>query len=104
MRLSHGTDSKPQMTRRLFLRSIILALALGLAVGPAPWPARAEGSSAFERFRRSFFEEDSARDGLDIEALLRLEAEERKRAEDMLIRQLPDARGGHRPWRAAITA
>src|SRR5262245_49619064 len=80
------------MTRRRFLSTV---LALGISPGLAPWPALAQGakpSPAFERFRQSFFEEDSARDGLDTEALLQLEGEERKRAEDMLIRQLPDAR------------
>jgi hypothetical protein len=51
-------------------------------------------SPAFERFRWSFFDDkDSWRDGLDRTALLQLEGEERKRAEGMLIDQLPDARG-----------
>jgi hypothetical protein len=51
-------------------------------------------SPAFERFRWSFFEDkDFWRDGLDTAALSQLEGEERTRAEDMLIGQLPDARG-----------
>jgi hypothetical protein len=50
-------------------------------------------SSAFDRFRFSFFEDtDSARQGLDIVALAALEGEERGRAEDMLLRYLPDSR------------
>jgi hypothetical protein len=51
-------------------------------------------SPAFERFRFSFFEDpDSARQGLDFEALLALEGEERVTAEDMLLQSLPDTRG-----------
>lgn len=51
-------------------------------------------SPAFQRFRFSFFEDaNSARDGLDMVALTALEGEERKRAEDMLLQYLPDARG-----------
>jgi hypothetical protein len=47
-------------------------------------------SAAFERFRFSFFEDpDSARQGLDTTGLAQLEGEERARAEDMLIRFLP---------------
>jgi hypothetical protein len=50
-------------------------------------------SAAFERFRFSFFEDpDSARQGLDTAALAALAGEERSRAEDMLLRYLPDAR------------
>jgi hypothetical protein len=50
-------------------------------------------STAFERFRFSFFDDpDSARDGLDTITLAKLEGEERTTAEDMLIRYLPDAR------------
>jgi HEAT repeats len=51
-------------------------------------------SAAFERFRFSFFEDPySARDGLDTTALAQLEGGERNKAEDMLIRYLPDSRG-----------
>jgi HEAT repeat protein len=51
-------------------------------------------SSAFERFRFSFFEDPkSAQDGLDTRSLAELEGEERARAEDMLINYLPDTRG-----------
>jgi HEAT repeat protein len=51
-------------------------------------------SSAFERFRFSFFEDpDSPRNGLDMAALAALEGEERSRAEDMLLQYLPDTRG-----------
>jgi hypothetical protein len=51
-------------------------------------------SAAFERFRFSFFEDpDSPRNGLDMKALAALEGEERSRAEDMLLRYLPDTRG-----------
>jgi hypothetical protein len=51
-------------------------------------------SPAFERFRFSFFEDpNSARDGLDIPALTALQGEERDRAEDLLLRCLPDTRG-----------
>jgi HEAT repeat protein len=50
-------------------------------------------SPAFERFRFSFFEDPySVRDGLDMEALVAIEGEERLRAEDMLIDCLPDTR------------
>jgi hypothetical protein len=51
-------------------------------------------SPAFERFRFSFFEDPvPPRDGLDMKALAALEGEERSRAEDMLLRHLPDTRG-----------
>src|ERR1700736_3133879 len=51
-------------------------------------------SPAFERFRFSFFEDpDSARRGLDTEALAALVGDERSRSEDMLLRYLPDTRG-----------
>ena len=51
-------------------------------------------SGAFERFRFSFFEDpDSPRNGLDIAALAALEGDERGRAEDMLLKYLPDTRG-----------
>jgi hypothetical protein len=51
-------------------------------------------SSAFERFRFSFFEDpDSPRNGLDMAALAALEGEERSLAEDMLLQYLPDTRG-----------
>jgi HEAT repeat protein len=51
-------------------------------------------SAAFERFRFSFFEDQtSARGGLDTLALAQLEAEEATRAENLLIGFLPDARG-----------
>jgi hypothetical protein len=54
----------------------------------------AMASAAFERFRFSFFaDETSARDGLATLALAELEGEEVTRAEDMLIGFLPDARG-----------
>jgi hypothetical protein len=50
-------------------------------------------SPAFERFRFSFFEdEDFFRNGLDTRALAALEGEEKNRAEDMLLRYLPDTR------------
>jgi hypothetical protein len=50
--------------------------------------------TAFERFRFSFFEDkDSARQGLDLAALGELNAEERARAEALLMAYLPDARG-----------
>jgi PBS lyase HEAT-like repeat len=50
-------------------------------------------SPAFERFRFSFFEDpDSPRNGLDMKALAALEGEELSRAEDMLLRYLPDTR------------
>ena len=53
-----------------------------------------KNSPAFECFRWSFFDDkDFWRDGLDRTALLQLEGEERKRAEGMLIDQLPDERG-----------
>ena len=53
-----------------------------------------QGSSAFEHFRWSFFEDENWwRDGLDKAALLQLEGEQRARAEDMLLRHLPDDRG-----------
>ena len=49
-------------------------------------------SAAFERFRFSFFEDpDSARQGLATPALAELTGEERVRAEDMLINNLPDS-------------
>jgi HEAT repeat protein len=51
-------------------------------------------SSAFERFRFSFFEDpDFPRNGLDLPALAALEGEERSVAEDMLLQYLPDPRG-----------
>ncbi len=51
-------------------------------------------SPAFERFRFSFFEDpDSARQGLDTEALAALVGDERSRSEDMLLQYLPDTRG-----------
>lgn len=51
-------------------------------------------SPAFERFRFSFFEDvDSPRNGLDEAALAELRGDERTRAEEMLIRYLPDTRG-----------
>ncbi len=51
-------------------------------------------SAEFVRFRFSFFEDaDSARQGLDVRALLALGAEERERAEEMLLDYLPDVRG-----------
>src|SRR4030081_711473 len=51
-------------------------------------------SPAFERFRVSFFEDrDSPRNGLDLQALAALEADERRRAEAMLLQCLPDTRG-----------
>jgi len=51
-------------------------------------------SAAFERFRFSFFEDkDSARQGLDTDALAALAGEERGLAEDMLLDHLPDTRG-----------
>ena len=51
-------------------------------------------SPAFKRFRLSFFEDkDWWRNGLDTVALSRLEGEERMRAEEMLVGQLPDERG-----------
>src|SRR5215211_9151969 len=51
-------------------------------------------SPAFKRFRLSFFEDkDFWRNGLDTVALSLLEGEERMRAEEMLVGQLPDERG-----------
>jgi HEAT repeat protein len=50
--------------------------------------------TAFERFHFSFFEDqDSARQGLDLAALGELTAEERARAEALLMAYLPDSRG-----------
>jgi hypothetical protein len=68
-------------------------------------------SPAFERFRFSFFEDpNSPRNGLDVKALAALEAEERSRAEDMLLQYLPDTRaviglgalGSRRAWPALV--
>jgi hypothetical protein len=51
-------------------------------------------SAAFERFRFKFFEDpNSARDGLDLATLAKLDGEERNRAEAMLLDFLPDTRG-----------
>ena len=51
-------------------------------------------STEFVRFRFSFFEDaDWARQGLDVLALLALGAQERERAEEMLLDYLPDVRG-----------
>jgi hypothetical protein len=51
-------------------------------------------SAAFERFRFKFFADpNSARDGLDLATLAKLEGEERTRAEAMLLDFLPDTRG-----------
>jgi hypothetical protein len=72
------------------LVTIAAALLVSVAVTPAHSQAR---STAFERFVFSFFEDsDSAREGLDTEALGRLVGEERRRAGDMLINALPDSR------------
>lgn len=50
-------------------------------------------SAAFERFKYSFFEDPtSAQDALDAASLVSLQADERTRAEDMLIAFLPDSR------------
>ena len=50
-------------------------------------------SAAFKKFRWSFFEdEQSYRNGLELDALRALQGEERSRAEEMLLRYLPDAR------------
>jgi hypothetical protein len=90
--------------RRRVLRGAS-ALALGFSLGHGPAFAQelktqASGtddsrkeSAAFARFRWSFFDdEDSPRNGLDTAALLQLDGEERNRAEDMLLRFLPDDR------------
>jgi hypothetical protein len=51
-------------------------------------------SAAFERFRFSFFEDETfARDGLATLALAELRGEEITQAEELLIGFLPDARG-----------
>ena len=51
-------------------------------------------SAAFERFRFKFFEDpNSARDGLDLATLAKLDGEEHARAEAMLLDFLPDTRG-----------
>jgi hypothetical protein len=80
------------ITRRLLVQG---ACALWLALDtPALAQAPAKGSTAFEQFRWSFFEDkDSPRNGLDTGALRQLAGKERARAEQMLIRYLPDARG-----------
>ena len=55
-----------------------------------PKPASAD----FERFRLSFFEDkDLPRNGLDTAVLRQVKGKERRDAERMLIRFLPDARG-----------
>ena len=49
---------------------------------------------AFDRFRFSFFEnQESSREGLDIDALVALNGEDRSKAEEMLLDCLPDTRG-----------
>jgi HEAT repeat protein len=82
--------------RRLFLQGIsalILWFGLDHALSRSFGEESKKGSPAFERFRWSFFEDkDSARNGLDIPALWQLEGEERRRAEEMLLRYLPDSR------------
>jgi hypothetical protein len=82
---------------RRFLRLVAIALAgaLGFAAPDAASAQEApKPSAAFERFRFSFFDDpDSARDGLNIASLEKLEGAERTRAEDMLIAYLPDDRG-----------
>ena len=57
-------------------------------------PAQAAmASAAFERFLLRFFAEpSSARDGLDTVGLAQPAGDERVRAEDVLIRALPDSR------------
>ena len=89
-------------TRRMFVQggaAAALAIALGVSspalaqVSEESPKQPPEGSPAFERFRWSFFEDkDSPRNGLDSAALRQLEGDERRRAEDMLIRFLPDDR------------
>lgn len=82
------------MWRLLLRAATVMALWLGCCVALPASAERMTGSPAFERFRFSFFEDpNSARDGLDTAALLELKDEERRRAEDMLIRYLPDTRG-----------
>jgi hypothetical protein len=82
--------------RRLFLQGVsALTLWFGLdhALSRGFGEESKKGSPAFERFRWSFFEgQQSWRDGLDIPALWELAGEERSRAEDMLLRYLPDSR------------
>ena len=71
------------------------ATVIGLADPVAAQRAVSDApSAAFERFRFRFFEDrNSARDGLDTHALAALEGAERVKAEEMLIRFLPDTRG-----------
>jgi HEAT repeat protein len=50
-------------------------------------------STAFQRFRYSFFEDPtSAQDALDIPSLARLEGDELRQAESLLLAFLPDSR------------
>jgi hypothetical protein len=81
------------MIRRTF-SCCALALLLGLAAASSSALAgQAKKSPAFERFRFSFFEDkDSPRNGLDTAALRQVEGRERREAERMLIRFLPDSR------------
>lgn len=88
------------MIRRLCLKGAAVALWLGFGHMLSPAVAQEsdqvanQGSSAFERFRWSFFEDENWwRDGLDKSALLELEGDQRGRAEAMLLRHLPDDRG-----------
>ena len=75
-------------------RAGVLALLLAAVASPAFARAPKSASADFERFRWSFFEDnDSPRNGLDTVALRRLAGKERRTAERMLIRYLPDARG-----------
>jgi hypothetical protein len=86
----NGRTARYDIIRRR--RAFAEKLAGWLNIGVSTETAMA--SAAFERFRFSFFEDQtSARDGLDTLALAELEGEEAMRAEDLLIGFLPDARG-----------
>ncbi len=74
----------------------VAALALALLASPdlaSPGETALPRSAAYERFRYAFFEDpNSARDVLDVAALLALKDEERTLAETDLIGFLPDGR------------
>src|SRR3974390_1371534 len=83
----------------MLITAVLFAAALGfVARGLATKPASAEEagktSDSFERFRFSFFEDqDFLHNGLDRKSLAKMEGDERKRAEALLIDYLPDMRG-----------
>ena len=81
------------------LRWVLIAMYAFAGPSFAADESQPKPSAAFERFRHAFFDDWDERNGIDTDALLKLEGYDRALAEEMLLRTLPKL---DEKWRVVV--